>query len=114
MGHTGFMLEAYTDMPGFRSEPMIDPDHLKDRVAQMVANGIKVRLHACGDGAVRLGLDAFEYAKSMYGDRDLRHCIEHIEAISPDDIKRFGQSGYSIRTAYHLPSTAFTSILSTR
>lgn len=108
MGHTGFMLEAYTDMPGFRSEPMIDPDHLKDRVAQMVANGIKVRLHACGDGAVRLGLDAFEYAKSMYGDRDLRHCIEHIEAISPDDIKRFGQLGViaSVQPD-HLPKYSF-------
>ena len=108
MGHTGFMLEDYTDMPGFRSEPMIDPEHLKERVAQMAANDIKVRLHACGDGAVRLGLDAFEYARSMHGDRDLRHCIEHIEAISPDDIKRFGQLGViaSVQPD-HLPKYSF-------
>lgn len=91
MGHTGYMLEPYTDMPDFRSNSMIEPDFLKQRVAQMTEQGIKVRLHACGDAAVRLGLDAFEYAREKQGEKDLRHCIEHIEAISPDDIGRFGQ-----------------------
>ncbi|MCC2864371.1 amidohydrolase [Ihubacter massiliensis] len=91
MGHTGFMLEPYTDMPDFRSKPMIEPEVLKTRVALMAANNIKVRLHACGDAAVRLGLDAFAYAKETCKDKDLRHCIEHIESISPDDIGRFGQ-----------------------
>lgn len=90
MGHTGYMLEPYADMPGFRSQSMIDPEFLKARVAQMARNNIKVRLHACGDGAVRLALDAFEYAREKHGDRRLRHCIEHIESIAPDDIKRFG------------------------
>ena len=91
MGHTGFMLEPYTDMPGFCSKPMIEPEVLKTRVALMAANNIKVRLHACGDGAVRLGLDAFAYAKETCKDKDLRHCIEHIESISPDDLSRFGE-----------------------
>ncbi|MCQ4637107.1 amidohydrolase [Anaerovorax odorimutans] len=90
MGHTGFMLEPYTDMPEFRSSPMIEPEVLKARVALLAANDIKVRLHACGDGAVRLGLDAFAYARDALGERGLRHCIEHIESISPEDIKRFG------------------------
>ena len=78
-------------MPDFRSKPMIEPEVLKTRVALMAANNIKVRLHACGDAAVRLGLDAFAYAKETCKDKDLRHCIEHIESISPDDIGRFGQ-----------------------
>lgn len=91
MGHTGYMLEPYTDMPDFRSHSMIEPEHLKNRVAEMVKNDIKVRLHACGDAAVRLGLDAYEHAEKLYGKKDLRHCIEHIEASSPDDIERFGK-----------------------
>lgn len=91
MGHTGYMLEPYTDMPGFKGHPMIEPKHLKERVALMAKNDIKVRLHACGDAAVRLGLDAYEYAETLYGRKELGHCIEHIEASSPDDIRRFGR-----------------------
>ena len=91
MGHTGYMLKPYTDRPGFRSSSMIDPQYLKERVALMTKNNIKVRLHACGDAAVRLGLDAFQYAENIHGKRDVRHCIEHIESISPEDIGRFGQ-----------------------
>lgn len=30
MGHSGYMLEPYTDMPDFRGEPMIEPDVLKE------------------------------------------------------------------------------------
>ena len=60
---------------------MIEPEYLKTRVAMMAENDVKVRLHACGDAAVRLGLDAHQYALELHGDKDLRHCIEHIEAI---------------------------------
>ena len=108
MGHSGYMLEPYTDMPDFRGEPMIEPDVLKERVKLMAENGIKVRLHACGDGAVRLGLDAFEYAQEKVGRKDLRNCIEHIEATTPEDIARFGELSVipSIQSD-HLPKYNF-------
>lgn len=91
MGHSGYMLEPYTDMPDFRSMPMIEPEVLKERIKLMAENGIKVRLHACGDGAVRLGLDAFEYVQEKTESKELRNCIEHIEATTPEDIIRFGE-----------------------
>ena len=69
MGHTGFMLEPYTDMPDFRSNTLIEPEYLKTRVAMMAENDVKVRLHACGDAAVRLGLDAYQYALELHGDK---------------------------------------------
>lgn len=108
MGHSGYMLEPYTDMPQFCSEPMIEPEKLKDKVMEMAERGIKVRLHACGDGAVRLGLDAFEYAREKAGEKDLRHCIEHIESTTPEDIARFGALGVipSVQ-ADHLPKYNF-------
>ncbi|NLD18700.1 MAG: amidohydrolase [Clostridiales bacterium] len=93
MGHTGFMIEPYMDMPDFRSESMIEPEFLKNRVAEMSGEDIKVRLHACGDGAVRLALDAFEYANEKHAGKDLRHCVEHIEATTPQDMERFGKLG---------------------
>lgn len=109
MGHSGYMLEPYTDMPGFCSEPMVEPELLKAKTAEMADKDIKVRLHACGDGAVRLGLDAFAYAEKKVGKKDLRHCIEHIEATTPEDIVRFGQMGVvpSVQ-ADHLPKYNFS------
>ncbi len=108
MGHSGYMLEPYTDMPQFCSEPMIEPETLKAKAAEMAEQNIKVRLHACGDGAVRLGLDAFEYAREKAGEKDLRHCIEHIEATTPEDIARFGPLGViSSIQADHLPKYNF-------
>lgn len=91
MGHSGYMLEPYIDMPDFRSMPMIEPKVLKERIKLMAENGINVRLHACGDGAVRLGLDAFEYVQEKMKGREFRNCIEHIEATTPEDITRFGE-----------------------
>lgn len=91
MGHSGYMLEDYTDMPGFRSSPMIEPEALIQRVSLMSKNDIKVRLHACGDAGARLCLDAFEIAREKYGEKDLRHCIEHLESTTPEDIERFGK-----------------------
>ena len=51
-------------------------------------NGIAMRLHACGDAAVRLALDAYEAARREYGEKDIRNAIEHIEVIHEDDIPR--------------------------
>lgn len=93
MGHSGYMIEPYSDWANFTSKPMIAPEVLKSKVVELDKAQIKVRLHACGDGAVRLGLDAFEEAKKVNGVSKVRHCIEHIESIAPEDIKRFGQLG---------------------
>jgi predicted amidohydrolase YtcJ len=91
MGRTGYMVEPYSDMPGFTSEPIISPESLIQRVEEMDRNNIKVRIHCCGDGAVRLALDAFENARKVNGFKDIRHAIEHIEVITPQDIDRFAK-----------------------
>jgi predicted amidohydrolase YtcJ len=108
MGYTGYLLEPYADRPGFTSEPIIPRDRLYGRVTELDAMGIRVRLHCCGDGAVRLALDAFENAGVNNGFRDSRHAIEHIEVISPDDIDRFGKLGVvaSVQPE-HPPRTQF-------
>ena len=45
-----------------------------------------MRLHACGDGAVREALNIYEYCRGG-GREPLRHTIEHFEVVHPDDIK---------------------------
>lgn len=108
MGYTGYMVEPYSDKPGFTSEPIIPRKELLARVAELDRLGVRVRLHCCGDGAVRLALDAFEHASNKNKSRDMRHAIEHIEVITPEDIGRFAKLGViaSVQPE-HTPRTHF-------
>ncbi|KAH9211671.1 amidohydrolase 3 [Leptodontidium sp. 2 PMI_412] len=51
--------------------------------------GLQCALHAIGDGAVKLAIDALE-ENSTPG---RRHRIEHLELASPEDAKRLGRLG---------------------
>ncbi len=93
MGHSGYMLEPYADMPGFTGDPLIKPEVLFPLVETLDREGMRVRIHACGDAGVRLCLDAFENALKANGKSGLRHSIEHIESTTPEDIARFGPLG---------------------
>ncbi|MFR5828449.1 MAG: amidohydrolase family protein [Adlercreutzia equolifaciens] len=52
------------------------------------AEGVQVHVHAIGDGAVRGTLDAYEEARAANGERDARHTITHVCAITDEDIQR--------------------------
>lgn len=91
--YTAYMVSPYSDNPAIKGEPFLPPDLLEQWVTEADREGFRVRLHACGDGAVRLGLDLFEAAAGRNGKRDSRHAIEHIEVIHPDDINRFADMG---------------------
>lgn len=87
--HTALMLEPYTDDPstcGCTANPI---DKIHDGVIQACRDGIPVRLHCIGDGAVRKALDFIEEGINLYGNKGIRHGIEHIESCHPDDIQRF-------------------------
>lgn len=92
-GYTAYLLEPYSDKPETRGSTSISPEQLKEWVTQADQEGFKIRIHAIGDGGVRLVLDAFEEAQKVNGVRDSRHTIEHVESIHPDDIDRFNELG---------------------
>jgi predicted amidohydrolase YtcJ len=58
-------------------------------------------LHACGDRAIRMALDAFEHAARVNGTRGRRHRVEHMEVPDPADLPRFATLGV-------IPSTQAT------
>src|SRR5690606_15797641 len=72
-----------------RGKPLIPPERLDALVSAAHASGFQVALHAIGDAAVRLSLDAFERAQDKHPDLRLRHRVEHIEVIHPADLPRF-------------------------
>ncbi len=64
-------------------------------VALFDQRGWQVQIHAIGDRAIRMALDAFEAAAKANPApaRGRRHRLEHIEAIAPADVARFGALG---------------------
>jgi predicted amidohydrolase YtcJ len=89
---TAAMLEPYAIGEG-RGLPRWTAADLNDAVARYDAAGIQVELHAIGDLAVRMALDAFAEAGVRNGPRDRRHRVEHLEVPHPDDLPRFARLG---------------------
>jgi len=88
---TAVMLDDYSDQPGWRGEYITAPDALKAKVKAINAAGLPVAIHSIGDAAVRASLDAFE---SALGSRpNLPNRVEHIEVVTPIDVRRFKQLG---------------------
>lgn len=91
--HTAMMLEDYSDRPGEKGGALLDLDRLNDAIEAAHLQGMSVRLHACGDAAVRAALDGYENAIIRHGRGTSRHQVEHIEVIDPADIERFAKAG---------------------
>lgn len=90
---TAWMIEPYADGSGERGTSNFAPDEFKRLVRKADALGYQVCVHAIGDAAVRLALDAFEDAAQYNGFRDARHRIEHVEVYHPADLPRFRTLG---------------------
>jgi predicted amidohydrolase YtcJ len=88
---TAFMLEPYVG--GGNGTPFVSQDDLNRTVAAYDRAGLQVGLHAIGDGAIRMALDAYEYAAKVNGRRDSRHRVEHVEVPAVADLPRFAQLG---------------------
>ena len=91
--HTAMMLDDYSDRPGEKGGALLDLDRLNDAIEAAHLQGMSVRLHACGDAAVRAALDGYENAIIRHGRGTSRHQVEHIEVIDPADIERFAKAG---------------------
>ncbi len=89
--HTGFLTEPYADDESTCGEPTIKRDDLYAMVKQADAEGMSVRLHCIGNGAVKQALDVFEKVQREHGAKGLHNTIEHIETCCPEDINRFAQ-----------------------
>lgn len=83
------MKEPYSDDPGNRGLLFYDQEELNEMVLKAVGKGYQTNIHAIGDRANDVVLDAFEKAKEEYGDQGLRHRIEHAQIVSLEDIPRF-------------------------
>mgnify|MGYP002153774483 CR=1 FL=1 len=90
---TASLLEDYEDEPGYRGLPTLSVRQLDDLVLRASAAGIAVAVHAIGDRAVRLTLDALARAERKARRPPLPHRVEHAQLIHPQDIPRLKELG---------------------
>jgi predicted amidohydrolase YtcJ len=88
---TAAVLEPYTR--GGTGQLNWSDEDLKRTVAFYDREGFQVRLHACGDRAIRQALDAFASAAETNRTQGRRHRVEHAEIPDPADLPRFRALG---------------------
>ncbi len=90
-GCTAALGRPYAD--GSTADPVWSLAALAPVVAAADAAGLQVAMHAIGDEAVRIGIDAVEHAIRVNGPRPRRHRIEHLEVVEEADIARLAALG---------------------
>jgi predicted amidohydrolase YtcJ len=88
---TASMLEAYDGQPDNRGVIARTGAQLQDLTCRAASRGIAVTVHAIGDRANRWVLDAIEAAQTARP--ALRHRIEHVQVLHPDDLPRLARLG---------------------
>jgi predicted amidohydrolase YtcJ len=89
---TAVLEQPYSDMPGWKGELFRSQADLEALIAASNGAGFPVSIHAIGDEAVDVTLNAYASAqKPVPG--GLKNRIEHIEVIKSEDILRFHNLG---------------------
>ena len=94
---TAAMLQPYEGEPENRGLLMLDAEEIVEKGAQAVDNGLSLAVHAIGDSANHEVLQAYKQLRIREGEKragkgpSLRHRIEHVQIIHPDDLPRLAE-----------------------
>jgi predicted amidohydrolase YtcJ len=87
---TAALSAPYTDWPASSGAMRLSARELEDVVTTWAARGVPVAIHALGDRAVAVALDALEKAaRPAFG----AHRIEHAQVVARADLARFARAG---------------------
>jgi predicted amidohydrolase YtcJ len=89
--HTAAMLEPYEDSSENRGMLFMDAEEIFEQGHTAVLNGISLAIHAIGDRANHETLNALERLRKI--ENALRHRIEHVQILHPDDAGRLAELG---------------------
>ena len=95
LGSRGAQLLAdYSDRPGHRGVSGANYGFDRTSVAQTMAAGFQVGIHAIGDAGNRASLDFIDSVVAAVPPASPpRHRVEHAQVISPEDMPRFASGG---------------------
>jgi predicted amidohydrolase YtcJ len=94
--HTAATFDPYQDEPENIGMLLLDTEQIVEIGRKAMTGGFGLSVHAIGDRANHAVLDAFEIlgssAEQRVGSR-IRHRIEHLQLVHPDDFKRVSKLG---------------------
>jgi len=93
---TAAMFQPYLDEPENRGILNMDAEELFEAGRHAVEVGLSMAVHAIGDRANHEVLDAYEQLRCFEQDRGLpplKHRIEHVQVLHPDDAGRLAELG---------------------
>lgn len=87
------LLAPYQDEPGTTGLVLMSEADLRHAAEVAARSGFQLGVHAIGDKANRMVLDAFEAAirETGAGGDKLRFRVEHAQVLSPSDVPRFAK-----------------------
>ncbi len=94
---TALMIDPYEGSTANRGIAVTDKEEMFEHVRQASAAGLSSTIHAIGDKATHDVLDVFAMVRADEQRRAeetaprLRHRIEHVQLLHPDDFNRLGQ-----------------------
>ena len=94
LGSRGAALHrAYSDEPDNLGLLIQPADELERKAERVAACGLQLAIHAIGDRANTVTIDAIVAAQNQAHDNPGRHRIEHVQVIQRDDIARMAEHG---------------------
>jgi predicted amidohydrolase YtcJ len=93
---TAAMFQPYLNEPENRGILNMDAEELLEAGRQAVETGLSMAVHAIGDRANHEVLDAYEQLRRFERERGLpplKHRIEHVQVLHPDDAGRLAELG---------------------
>jgi len=97
---TAYMYRPYADAApdadypcGLLADQADPPREFRHQIETADGAGLQCVVHAIGDEANHLLLDAYAAVARKNGPRDRRHRIEHAQHLLPEDLPRFAQLG---------------------
>jgi predicted amidohydrolase YtcJ len=85
---TAKVSEPYVDDQDNTGMWMFAPEEFRERILRSHMAGWQCAVHAIGDAAIELTLDAYRDAQTQLARPDIRHRIEHASLLRPDLIDR--------------------------
>ena len=94
--HSAALLEPYTDEPNNLGQLYWEEKGLKEALSPLHKAGHQLSLHAIGDRAILLVLDAMEEVLERYPVKGHRHRMEHCELVPEGAIERIKELGLTV------------------
>ena len=95
---TALFYEPYLDRPDVTGGQLIETGELMKMVAMGHREGFQIGIHAIGDKAIDITLDAYEAAQKQYPRLDPRHQLIHADFPTDEANKRLMEIGVLVNT----------------